>query len=181
MAVLNRTKGKANQHVYDVIIVLGAAVWSDGQPSPTLRRRVAHAVDLFKTGKGRYLLVTGGLGKHPPCEAQVMYQLARSAEVPAARIVLEEQALSTFDSATRCIPICQQHGWACALLVTDGYHLPRALLTFRALGIQASGSAPQARRDAKQGCKRYLRETLALVWYSFRIMLRKIMLIKHMR
>ena len=68
--------------------------------SPTRRRRLADAVDLFKTGKGRYLIVTGGLGKHPPCEAQVMYQLARSAEVPAARIVLEEQALSTFDSTT---------------------------------------------------------------------------------
>jgi vancomycin permeability regulator SanA len=46
---------------YDVIVVLGAAVWPGGQPSPTLQRRTLHAVDLLQRGYATYLLVTGGL------------------------------------------------------------------------------------------------------------------------
>src|SRR5882724_3797868 len=61
---------------YDVIVVLGAAVWPGGQPSPTLQRRVMHAVDLMQQGYAVYLLVTGGMGHYPPTEAEVMQRLA---------------------------------------------------------------------------------------------------------
>ena len=56
---------------YDVIVVLGAAVWPGGQPSPALQRRVMHAVDLMQRGYAAYLLVTGGMGQYPPTEASV--------------------------------------------------------------------------------------------------------------
>ena len=83
--------------VCDVIIVLGAAVWPGGQPSPALRRRVTHAVHLLQSEKGRRLLVTGGLGKHAPAEADVMRQLAIDAGVPPSLILVEDQATSTFE------------------------------------------------------------------------------------
>ena len=49
---------------YDVIVVLGAAVWPGAQPSPALQRRILHAVDLLQRGYAAHLLVTGGVGKY---------------------------------------------------------------------------------------------------------------------
>jgi uncharacterized SAM-binding protein YcdF (DUF218 family) len=118
-------------------------------------------------------LLTGGLGRYPPAEAYVMQQLALAAGVPVAHIVMEDQARSTFDSALRCARIWQQQRWKAALVVTDAYHLPRALFTFRAFGIQVTGSAPAGSRWIPQRWRRcyqlYLREALAFVWYSCRI------------
>ena len=153
----------------EVIIVLGAAVWPEAQPSPALRRRVAHAVQAFHTGQGRRLLMTGGLGRYPPAEAQVMRQLALAAGVPEACILLEDQATSTFQSALRCAAILRQHGWSTALIVTDRYHLPRALFVFRSCGIEAYGHAPQGRLYYRKRWKRWYyrgREACALVWYG---------------
>jgi hypothetical protein len=61
---------------YDVIVVLGAAVWKDGQPSPADGRRVLHAVDLLRKGRADFLLATGVLGKYPSSEARVMWDIA---------------------------------------------------------------------------------------------------------
>jgi uncharacterized SAM-binding protein YcdF (DUF218 family) len=164
---------RAHQAVFtspcEVIIVLGAAVWPEGQPSPALRRRVAHAVQAFHTGQGRRLLMTGGLGRYAPAEAHVMRQLALAAGVPDACILLEDQATSTFQSALRCTAILRQHGWSTALLVTDRYHLRRALFVFRSCGIQAYGSPPQGHLYSRKRWKRWYyrgREACALVWYG---------------
>jgi uncharacterized SAM-binding protein YcdF (DUF218 family) len=83
-------------------------------------------------------------------------------------VLVEDQATSTFQSALYCSHIMQQHGWSTALVVTDRYHLPRALLTFRSLGIQALGSAPPHSRYSRWRWKRWyypIREVLAYVWY----------------
>src|SRR5436190_16587366 len=100
-SMLQRHK-QAAPRTYDVIVVLGAAVWPDEQPSPALRRRVLHAVDLLQRGYASHLLVTGGVGKHPPAEAEVMQCLAVAHGIPHASIVLEDQATSPFESACRC-------------------------------------------------------------------------------
>jgi uncharacterized SAM-binding protein YcdF (DUF218 family) len=116
--------------------------------------------------------VTGGLGKYPPAEACLMQQLALAAGVPEAHIVVEDRAASTFQSALYCARILRQHRWATALVVTDGYHLPRALLTFRSLGIWALGSAPPQGFSARRRWQRWYarcREIPALAWYLVRI------------
>jgi uncharacterized SAM-binding protein YcdF (DUF218 family) len=157
---------------WDIIIVLGAAVWQGGQPSPALRARVVHAVQLWRAGHGRKLLMTGGLGKYPPTEAQLMRQLALAAGIPEACILVEEQATSTFQSGRHCTRMLRQHGWSTALIVTDCYHLPRAVLTFRSFGMQVRGSAPPGRPYSRRRWKRWyyrLREVLASVWYLGRI------------
>jgi uncharacterized SAM-binding protein YcdF (DUF218 family) len=130
---------------------------------------MSHAIQLLQRGTGPRLLVSGGLGKHPPAEAQVMRQLALQAGIPAAHIVMEEHAVSTLQSARYCAALLQQHGWSQALLVTDRYHLPRALLIFRALGMQVRGSAPPAGPYSRRRWKRWYylaRETLAFAWYA---------------
>jgi uncharacterized SAM-binding protein YcdF (DUF218 family) len=155
---------------YDVIVVLGAAVWPDGRPSPALQRRVLHAVGLLQQGSGAYLLVTGGLGKYPPAEAEVMQRLAVAHGIPTENIVCEDQATSTFASARRCCDILRQRGWARVLVVTDRYHLPRALFAFRSCGLCAVGSATPG-KPARRLWRRwyyYLREGLACLWYLVR-------------
>ena len=155
---------------YDVIVVLGAAVWPGGQPSPTLQRRVMHAVDLMQQGYAAYLLVTGGMGHYPPTEAEVMQRLAVAHGISSQCVLREEQATSTFESALLCCDILRQHGWSRVLLVTDRYHLPRALLAFRSCGIRAVGSATTGKptRHLRQRWHYYLREWLALPWYLVR-------------
>jgi uncharacterized SAM-binding protein YcdF (DUF218 family) len=152
---------------YDVIVVLGAAVWPGGQPSPTLQRRVMHAVDLMQQGYAAYLLVTGGMGQYPPTEAEVMQRLAVAQGLSSQCVLREERATSTFESALLCCDILQQHGWSRVLVVTDRYHLPRALLAFRSCGIRAVGSATAGKpaRRLRQRWHYYLREWLALPWY----------------
>jgi vancomycin permeability regulator SanA len=155
---------------YDVIVVLGAAVWPDGRPSPALQRRVMHAVDLLQQGSASYLLVTGGMGKYPPAEAEVMQRLAVAHGIPTENILCEDQATSTFASALRCCDILRQRGWSRVLVVTDRYHLPRALFAFRSCGLRAAGSAAPgkpARRLWRRGYY-YLREGLACLWYLVR-------------
>jgi uncharacterized SAM-binding protein YcdF (DUF218 family) len=155
---------------YDVIVVLGAAVWPGGQPSPALQRRVMHAVDLMQRGYAAYLLVTGGMGQHPPTEAEVMQRLAVAHGIASQCVLREEQATSTFESAWLCCDILRQHGWSRVLVVTDRYHLPRALLAFRSCGIRAVGSAAMGKpaRYLRQRWHYYLREWCALLWYLVR-------------
>lgn len=159
--------------VCEVIIVLGAAVWPHGQPSPALRRRVAHGIGLLAQGRGHRLLCTGGLGTYAPAEAYVMQRLALEAGIPAARIMVEDQATSTFWSAVYCTHLLAQHGWSTALIVTDRYHLPRALWTFRCLGrplgLTAIGSAVPGHNATRRRWRWYARELCAWPWYVVQI------------
>ena len=154
-------------------MVLGAAVWPDRRPSPALRRRVTHAVRLLHSGHGKVLLMTGGLGQHPPTEGEVMRQVAMEAGVPAAQILIEQQATSTLESAIYCTRIIRQHGWSTALIVTDYYHLPLTLLAFQSFGLQVSGSAAGSRYVSRRWWKAWYawgREVVAYGWYLLLIL-----------
>ena len=67
---------------FDVIVVMGAAVWPSGVPSPALKRRLDHGVFLWQKRYSENLLLTGGTGRFPPAEALVMRRLALAAGVP---------------------------------------------------------------------------------------------------
>jgi len=152
---------------YDAIVVLGAAVWPGGQPSPVLQRRVLHAVDLMQRGYAAFVLCTGGVGRYPPAEAEVMRRTAMAHGISSRCILLEDQATSTFESARRCSAMLRQRGWSRVLVVTDRYHLVRALLAFRSCGIHAVGSAAPGTpaRRLRRRLYYYVRECFALVWY----------------
>lgn len=120
-------------------IVLGAAVWPGAVPSPTLARRTAHAVHLFHTGEVQRLCLTGGLGQHPPTEAQAAADLARAADVPDSALILEDRSTNThanIANALALLPASEP-----IMLVSDSYHLPRAWLIARALGRRVTLSA----------------------------------------
>jgi uncharacterized SAM-binding protein YcdF (DUF218 family) len=105
-----------------------------------------------------------------------MRQIALAAGVCADRIVLEDQATSTFWSAVYCARILRQHGWVSALIVSDRYHLPRAVFTFRCLGVAAMGYAVERQYPAMRLRRRLWangREVVACIWYVVKIALWK--------
>ena len=162
----------------DVIVVLGAAIWKDGRPSPALRRRVLHAVALMKQNKANFLLVTGGLGKYPPTEGKVMKNLAINGGISQNKIVAEEKGTSTFKSAIECIKIMRKNNWLNAIIVSDPYHLFRSVFVFRCFGINAVGSGAQGGREANPLWKwwyYHLRELIALPWYTILVLTTKLL------
>lgn len=60
--------------------------------------------------------------------------------------IIEEEGTSTFRSVMQCSGIMRERGWSTVLVVSDPYHLHRAIFTFRRLGIQAGGSAAEGGR-----------------------------------
>jgi vancomycin permeability regulator SanA len=119
-----------------VAIVFGAAVRHDGKPSTILADRVAAAVDLYKAGKVRRILMTGDNSSLHYNEASAMKRLAVELGVPADRVNLDYAGFRTYDSVYRAREV---FGVTDAILVTQGYHLPRALFLARSIGIDAAG------------------------------------------
>jgi uncharacterized SAM-binding protein YcdF (DUF218 family) len=124
----------------DVILVLGSAVWPNEQPSPSLRARTELAIELYQDGYAPYLLLSGGLGRYPPEEAEVMRRLAAAAGVPEEALILDRQAGSTRESINNAAAIMQQEGWRSALIVSDPFHIRRALLMASDAGFEAYGA-----------------------------------------
>jgi len=151
----------------DVIIVLGAKIRPGGLASPALRRRMLHAIDLFQRGLSDVLIVSGGMGEHPPSEAEMMRRIAVEHGVPQEKIVMEDTAETTLDSALACSRMIRRSSWSTALLVTDRFHMTRSAVLFRLCGVNIRCSPA---KDRTFGPKRWkwwywhLRELIALPW-----------------
>jgi vancomycin permeability regulator SanA len=120
-----------------VAIVFGAGYGKSG-PSPMLYDRVAAAAELYKAGKVRKLLLTGDNSKVWYNEPETMRQTALRLGVPDQDIVLDYAGFRTYDSLYRARDI---FGVRQAILVTQSYHLPRALFIARTLGMDVVGEA----------------------------------------
>ncbi|MCR3921358.1 MAG: YdcF family protein [Firmicutes bacterium] len=152
----------------DVIIVLGAAVWPDG-PSPAMRARVWRARGLYQDGRAPFMIVAGGLGKYPPTEAEAMMALAVSWQVAENEIFLDDQSTNTRENITNAATIMQEMGWDSALLVTDDFHMRRAVALAEELGIKTLRAPVTAERgyySVLLRVKYTLRECVALVHYT---------------
>jgi vancomycin permeability regulator SanA len=119
-----------------VAIVFGAGVLPDGSLSPMLADRVEAAVNLYRSGQVQKLLMTGDNSSPDYDEVSAMKRYAIGRQVPAADITLDYAGFSTYESCYRARAI---FGVAQAVLVTQRYHLPRAVYTCRALGVDAVG------------------------------------------
>ncbi|WGF89697.1 YdcF family protein [Marinivivus vitaminiproducens] len=154
---------------YDAAVVLGAAVWPGGRPSPALERRVAHAVGLHAAGRVRCLIMTGGLGRHPPAEAALMRDLAIRQGVPPAAILVECTSTSTMSNARNALALARSQGLERLVVVSDFYHLPRARLAFAHAGASVATEAPTpAATRPGAALWQYAREAAALGWYGLR-------------
>lgn len=152
-------------------VVLGAQVLPGGRASKTLEARTLHAARLYAAGEVETIIVTGGVGEHPPSEAEVMRRMLRRADVPEEAIILEGEALSTWDSAWLVAGIASERGIEGVLAVTDPLHAVRTVGAFREAGVKAIAepvySSPMWRnRGMRLG--QFLRETGAILWYRTR-------------
>lgn len=156
----------------DVIVVLGARVQADGQPSPSLARRAAHAVALYQRGLAPAILCSGGISNAAPVsEAAAACGRAVTLGVPPQATFLEQRATSTQENALYSAVEMQRHGWHTAILVTDGYQLYRAALAFEHEGVTVYPSPTQVSAGPMSPLERWpreAREVLALVWYEIR-------------
>ena len=126
-----------------VAIIFGAQVNRSGRPSAMLADRVQMGVELYETGKVKALLLTGDNSTVNYNEPEAMRQYALELGVPDAALVLDYAGFRTYDSCYRARDIFQVDQ---AILVTQAFHLDRALLTCNGLGIVAVGVAADVLR-----------------------------------
>ncbi len=132
--------------IKSVAIVFGAGLWRDGTPTPVLRDRIATAANLYFSGKVRKLLMSGDNRFWYYNEPASMQSYAQELGVPLDDIVLDYAGRRTYDTCYRARHI---FGIQDAILVTQNFHLPRALYICNAIGISAVGvPADQFARQA---------------------------------
>lgn len=128
----------------DVIMVLGAAEYR-GRPSPVLRARLDHALELYKRGLAPRIMTTGGAGGDPLfTEGGVGRTYLMSHGVPSEAIVVESEAASTVESTALSGEIIHRMGLHSVIVVTDGYHIYRVKKMLESQGLVVYGSP---RRD----------------------------------
>lgn len=151
----------------DVIIILGASVWPQG-PSPALQARIEHGAYIHAKGLANNFILTGGLGAHPPTEAEAMKQELYEIGIDPQIILLEDSSTSTLENLMFSKEIMIEHGFDTAIIVTDVFHIKRALLMAEDLNIKASGApVTESPLYTNEELKHEytMREVLALTWY----------------
>lgn len=144
-----------------VAIVFGAGLWRDGTPSPVLRDRIATAADLYFNGKVEKLLMSGSITSSGYSEPGSMRDYALRLGIPDDDIILDYAGRRTYDTCYRARHIFEIDS---AILVTQAFHLPRALYTCNQMGVSVTGVAAdmrQYRRSAQSFWN--LRETVATI------------------
>jgi uncharacterized SAM-binding protein YcdF (DUF218 family) len=154
-----------------VAVVLGTEVLPGGRPSRTLEARVRHAARLYREGRVSLLVPTGGLGEHPPSEAEVMARLLREDGVPESAVLIEDRALNTWDSARLVAGMADKLGVESVVVVTDPLHCVRTVAAFRKAGLKAWAEPVYSRpmwrgKWLRRG--QLIREIGALAWYGMR-------------
>jgi uncharacterized SAM-binding protein YcdF (DUF218 family) len=127
--------GNTQADHFDAIIVLGATIDRDGNPSPALQARVTEAVREYERGAAPRLIVSGGLSHGHFLQAQAMARIAESQGIPASAVFLEPNAQNTIENACFSVRIMKSHGWTSAEVVSSASHLPRTGIIFSRMPI----------------------------------------------
>ena len=140
----------------DCIIVLGAGIWGD-KPSPMLEDRLLQAIDLYKKGVASKIIMSGDHGKKEYDEVNVMKKFAIEKGIPSEDIFMDHAGFSSYESIYRAKDIFETKR---VVVVTQEYHLYRALYIANSLGLEAYGVGADPRQYVG-ALYRELREILA--------------------
>jgi uncharacterized SAM-binding protein YcdF (DUF218 family) len=146
------------------IVIFGAAVRPDGQPSGALRRRVEAALACARNRPDAIFVPTGGVGRHGPAEAEVMARLLHEAGVAPEHILAEPTGTDTL-SSVRAVAALLRGRTGPVYAATSAYHLPRCVLLLRLAGLPARACPVPPAPAATAFCRRWywrLREVPAL-------------------
>lgn len=155
-ALVLRTAHADQARPVDVIVVLGAAQY-DGRPSPQLRARLDHTIDLWNQGLAGSVFVTGGNqpgDRFTEAEASRNYLVEHG--VPADVIQMEDTAHSTWESFANLASVAERQNWERVLIVTDPFHSLRSRLIAQELGFTAYTSP--TRTSPVQGGEEVMKE-----------------------
>jgi vancomycin permeability regulator SanA len=146
----------------DAIVVLGAAQYN-GQPSPILRDRLDHALELYRAGLAPTIVLTGGRQEGDRfTEATTGYNYLRNEGVPDAALLKEVNGSSTWDSLSAAARILVARDKRSVILVTSGYHAKRVGAIADDLGLDAAVSPARNRLSTGGEAKQLVRETVAV-------------------
>ena len=141
---------------YDCVLVLGCGVWGD-TPSHMLEDRLLEGISLCQSGASKKLLMSGDHGRKGYDEVNVMKKFAVVRGIPSEDVFMDHAGFSTYESMYRAKEIFKAEK---ILIVTQDYHLYRAIYDARALGLEAYGVASNPRSYGGQ-LYRDIREILA--------------------
>lgn len=157
-----------NAHEADAILILGAAQYN-GHPSPVLKARLDHALELYNKGYARAIITTGSYGLDPNfSEAHVSTKYLTEQGVDPNDIITEQGSGTTRDSIRAAVALMQSKGWNHALVVSDGFHMFRVRRMLEDTGVVTYTSPAPASPIESDPTQRYwhsLREVLLFSVY----------------
>ena len=151
-----RNNDYSNLQDIDCIIVLGAGVWGEN-PSPMLEDRLLEGIKLYESNVAPKIIMTGDHGREEYDEVNVMKKFAMDKGVPSGDVFMDHAGFSTYESLYRAKEIFEADK---VVIVTQEYHLYRALHIANELGIEAYGVASDPRQYVG-AAYREIREILA--------------------
>lgn len=140
----------------DCIIILGAGIWGD-KPSPMLEDRLLEGIKLYQNNVSNKIIMSGDHGRKEYNEVKIMKEYAIEKGIPSENIFMDHAGFSTYDSIYRAKDIFQAKK---VIIVTQKYHLYRALYIANKLGLEAYGVGADPRQYVG-ATYRELREILA--------------------
>lgn len=149
-------KGVSAGHVYadaaaapsaPVALVLGAEIYADDEPSPFVVARLEIARQLYAAGKVKAILVSGDHARWAYNEPGAMFRWLVQHGVPGTQVALDHAGFDTYDSCARARQI---FGVRKAIVVTQSYHIARAVALCRKLGVDADGVGDDSARIYRQ-------------------------------
>ena len=144
---------------FDCVIVLGAGLKSDGTPSPMLEDRIKVGIEVFEASGAAYILMSGDRSGEYYDEPGAMKEYAEKLGVDPSMILTDGCGFSTYESITR---VKEEYGFDRVIVITQKYHLYRALYIADKAGIDAIGVSADLRPYMGQTV-RDIREILARV------------------
>ncbi|MER5756520.1 ElyC/SanA/YdcF family protein [Streptomyces sp. NPDC002088] len=139
----DRLRTTADAPRTDVAVVFGAGLW-DGEPSPYLAHRLDAAATLYREGRIKVVLVTGDNSREDYDEPDAMRAYLTKRGVPDGRIVSDYAGFDTWDSCVRAKKI---FGVDRAVLISQGFHIRRAVALCQAAGVESYGVGVDAKHD----------------------------------
>ena len=146
----------ANLSDIDCIIILGAGIWGD-KPSPMLEDRLLEEIKLYQNNVSDKIIMSGDNGKEEYNEVEIMKNYAKEKGIPSENIFMDHAGFSTYESIYRAKEIFEAKK---VVIVTQKYHLYRALYVANQLGLEAYGVGADPRQYVG-ATYREIREILA--------------------
>lgn len=144
---IDRQSSRDEAQPADVIVILGAAAYR-GRPSPVLKARLDHGLELYRRGIAPRIITTGGAGGDPHfTESEVGRNYLVRRGVPSEAIIIEPGGESTAQSTIAVAEIMRRMNLSSCVVVSDGYHIFRAKKLLEERGLRVYGSPRPARPD----------------------------------